>query len=163
MLIFIPMLILNSVSLLNSQKRADPAAMSTKAIEIMGMETGYKCTQADRDSPFLSHSLRAPRSRRPPGIRLIVSGVSRDTSWQVCNSPLLLDIRNAFRDLFYSRRLSRTCIIFCFVCPNLARPVLHIRGCFRSAPPRFLDKGPLSPRVLPYRKDRPDAITPLRT
>ncbi|KAF4578960.1 hypothetical protein EYR36_000769 [Pleurotus pulmonarius] len=24
----------------------------------------------------------APRSRRPPGIRLIVSGVSRDTSWQ---------------------------------------------------------------------------------
>jgi len=28
---------------------------------------------------------RAPRSRRPPGIRLIVSGVSRDTSWQVRN------------------------------------------------------------------------------
>jgi arginine/serine-rich splicing factor 4/5/6 len=25
----------------------------------------------------------APRSRRPQGIRLIVSGVSRDTSWQV--------------------------------------------------------------------------------
>ncbi|KAF9052828.1 hypothetical protein BJ165DRAFT_805354 [Panaeolus papilionaceus] len=24
----------------------------------------------------------APRSRRPPGIRIIVSGVSRDTSWQ---------------------------------------------------------------------------------
>jgi hypothetical protein len=24
-----------------------------------------------------------PRSRRPPGIRLIVSGISRDTSWQV--------------------------------------------------------------------------------
>ncbi|KZT26643.1 RNA-binding domain-containing protein [Neolentinus lepideus HHB14362 ss-1] len=24
----------------------------------------------------------APRSRRPPGIRLIVSGISRDTSWQ---------------------------------------------------------------------------------
>ncbi|KAF9500585.1 hypothetical protein BDN71DRAFT_1571783 [Pleurotus eryngii] len=33
----------------------------------------------DRHGPF-SHS--APRSRRPPGIRLIVSGVSRDTSWQ---------------------------------------------------------------------------------
>jgi len=30
----------------------------------------------------------APRSRRPPGIRLIVSGVSRDTSWQVRDSPL---------------------------------------------------------------------------
>jgi hypothetical protein len=29
--------------------------------------------------------LRAPRSRRPVGIRLIVSGVSRDTSWQVRN------------------------------------------------------------------------------
>jgi splicing factor, arginine/serine-rich 4/5/6 len=24
-----------------------------------------------------------PRARRPPGIRLIVTGVSRDTSWQV--------------------------------------------------------------------------------
>lgn len=28
----------------------------------------------------------APRSRRPQGIRLIVSGVSRDTSWQVRKS-----------------------------------------------------------------------------
>ncbi|KAG6854714.1 hypothetical protein C0991_002427 [Blastosporella zonata] len=27
-------------------------------------------------------SYGAPRSRRPPGIRLLVSGVSRDTSWQ---------------------------------------------------------------------------------
>lgn len=27
---------------------------------------------------------RAPRGRRPPGYRLTVSGVSRDTSWQVC-------------------------------------------------------------------------------
>jgi hypothetical protein len=33
------------------------------------------------DPTILSFS--APRSRRPPGIRLIVSGVSRDTSWQV--------------------------------------------------------------------------------
>ncbi|KAH7911410.1 hypothetical protein BJ138DRAFT_1113228 [Hygrophoropsis aurantiaca] len=37
----------------------------------------------------------AARSRRPPGIRLIVSGISRDTSWQVRSSPglrYLLDI-----------------------------------------------------------------------
>ena len=27
---------------------------------------------------------RAARARRPPGHRLIVSGISRDTSWQVC-------------------------------------------------------------------------------
>ena len=26
---------------------------------------------------------RAPRGRRPPGYRLVVSGISRDTSWQV--------------------------------------------------------------------------------
>lgn len=26
---------------------------------------------------------RAPRARRPPGYRVIVSGISRDTSWQV--------------------------------------------------------------------------------
>jgi hypothetical protein len=25
----------------------------------------------------------SPRARRPPGIRLVVTGVSRDTSWQV--------------------------------------------------------------------------------
>lgn len=29
---------------------------------------------------------RAPRARRPPGIRLVVSGISRDTSWQVRSS-----------------------------------------------------------------------------
>lgn len=31
---------------------------------------------------------RAPRARRPPGHRLIVSGISRDTSWQVWFSSL---------------------------------------------------------------------------
>ena len=39
-----------------------------------------------RDAYIISKnclSCRAPRSRRPPGIRLIVTGVSRDTSWQV--------------------------------------------------------------------------------
>lgn len=30
-----------------------------------------------------SFFLYSPRARRPPGIRLIVTGVSRDTSWQV--------------------------------------------------------------------------------
>ena len=24
------------------------------------------------------------RARRPPGIRIVVTGISRDTSWQVC-------------------------------------------------------------------------------
>lgn len=37
----------------------------------------------------------APRSRRPPGIRLIVSGVSRDTSWQVrLFLPLLIVVKS---------------------------------------------------------------------
>lgn len=40
---------------------------------------------------------RAPRARRPPGHRLIVSGISRDTSWQVCFSHLLHLIKRAFR------------------------------------------------------------------
>ncbi|EKM55324.1 uncharacterized protein PHACADRAFT_255864 [Phanerochaete carnosa HHB-10118-sp] len=30
---------------------------------------------------------RPPRTRRPPGHRLVVSGISRDTSWQVCVFP----------------------------------------------------------------------------
>lgn len=30
---------------------------------------------------------RAVRARRPPGYRLVVSGISRDTSWQVWISP----------------------------------------------------------------------------
>lgn len=30
---------------------------------------------------------RAPRARRPPGFRLVVSGISRDTSWQVWLFP----------------------------------------------------------------------------
>ncbi|KAF8077773.1 hypothetical protein FPV67DRAFT_1557232 [Lyophyllum atratum] len=35
-----------------------------------------------RRDAYEERSHGAPRSRRPPGIRLIVSGVSRDTSWQ---------------------------------------------------------------------------------
>ncbi|KAG5645085.1 hypothetical protein DXG03_007176 [Asterophora parasitica] len=35
-----------------------------------------------RRDPYEDRSHGAPRSRRPPGIRLLVSGVSRDTSWQ---------------------------------------------------------------------------------
>jgi len=35
-----------------------------------------------RREPYEDRNHGAPRSRRPPGIRLIVSGVSRDTSWQ---------------------------------------------------------------------------------
>ncbi|KAM6500437.1 hypothetical protein JOM56_003451 [Amanita muscaria] len=35
-----------------------------------------------RDAYEGERSHGAPRSRRPPGIRLIVSGISRDTSWQ---------------------------------------------------------------------------------
>lgn len=31
---------------------------------------------------------RAPRARRPPGHRVIVSGISRDTSWQVWTPTL---------------------------------------------------------------------------
>ncbi|KAJ6531236.1 hypothetical protein B0H19DRAFT_1190880 [Mycena capillaripes] len=47
----------------------------------------------------------APRSRRPPGIRLIVSGISRDTSWQdlkdfgrEAGSVSFADIDRDFRD-----------------------------------------------------------------
>ncbi|KNZ78468.1 Serine/arginine-rich splicing factor 4 [Termitomyces sp. J132] len=35
-----------------------------------------------RREPYDDRGYGAPRSRRPPGIRLLVTGVSRDTSWQ---------------------------------------------------------------------------------
>ncbi|KAG6862062.1 hypothetical protein C0995_007192 [Termitomyces sp. Mi166 len=35
-----------------------------------------------RRDPYDDRGYGAPRSRRPPGIRLLVTGVSRDTSWQ---------------------------------------------------------------------------------
>ncbi|KAJ7286297.1 hypothetical protein C8J57DRAFT_1664273 [Mycena rebaudengoi] len=56
----------------------------------------------------------APRSRRPPGIRLIVSGISRDTSWQdlkdfgrEAGSVSFADIDRDFRDQGILEYLSR--------------------------------------------------------
>jgi hypothetical protein len=42
---------------------------------------------------FFHHAIwsSGPRSRRPPGVRLVVSGISRDTSWQVRIFFLVLD------------------------------------------------------------------------
>ncbi|KAJ3515733.1 hypothetical protein NLJ89_g1577 [Agrocybe chaxingu] len=42
----------------------------------------HDCLSLNFDFPMLMPRRSGPRSRRPPGIRLIVSGVSRDTSWQ---------------------------------------------------------------------------------
>ncbi|KAJ7256465.1 hypothetical protein B0H12DRAFT_509940 [Mycena haematopus] len=59
-------------------------------------------------------SYGAPRSRRPPGIRLIVSGISRDTSWQdlkdfgrEAGSVSFADIDRDFRDQGVLEYLSR--------------------------------------------------------
>ncbi|KAJ6502082.1 hypothetical protein C8R45DRAFT_1051240 [Mycena sanguinolenta] len=59
-------------------------------------------------------SFGAPRSRRPPGIRLIVSGISRDTSWQdlkdfgrEAGSVSFADIDRDFRDQGVLEYLSR--------------------------------------------------------
>ncbi|KAG6898279.1 hypothetical protein C0992_000724 [Termitomyces sp. T32_za158] len=50
---------------------------------------------------FLFGTCRAPRSRRPPGIRLLVTGVSRDTSWQVRTPPSLAAVPfGTYRTLF---------------------------------------------------------------
>jgi hypothetical protein len=51
----------------------------------MKRDTGtcFYCRQACT-SDMLIFLLSAPvRARRPPGIRIVVSGISRDTSWQV--------------------------------------------------------------------------------
>ena len=70
--------ILKKVSLSNLQKKAVLGVKFTKT-EATGMLV--RRTMAIFSLSFDS----APRSRRPQVIRLIVSGVSRDTSWQVRN------------------------------------------------------------------------------
>jgi hypothetical protein len=71
--------VISLVLLLNLLKKAVLVATYTKGTGDMGMVEDVGRTIADE---FVSTS-SAPRTRRPPGYRLIVSGVSRDTSWQV--------------------------------------------------------------------------------
>ena len=67
--------------------------MFMTAREVTGMMKGIHWSIAN-------HIFSAPRSRRPPGIRLIVSGVSRDTSWQVGGFPRSLPALGGRLELF---------------------------------------------------------------
>lgn len=64
--------------LLNSPR--SPVLVVTLTTTDMGIRKSFKGKYRE----ICSWNSSAPvRARRPPGIRLVVSGISRDTSWQV--------------------------------------------------------------------------------
>ncbi|KAG6833650.1 hypothetical protein H0H87_002846 [Tephrocybe sp. NHM501043] len=69
-----------------SSKDAEDAVQNLNGKSFMGATIVVefaKESRPRREHPYDNErSHGAPRSRRPPGIRLLVSGVSRDTSWQ---------------------------------------------------------------------------------
>lgn len=152
MFMFIPLLMLTSVSLLNSQKRADLAGMSTKAIEIMGMETGYKCTQADRDPPLslpFSQSTTVAQATRHPPHRFRRFSRHQLAGMQLFPPP---GYSRCFSGpLFFTAAPENLhCIFALFVLTLRATcAFLYIRGSFRPAPPAFWTKDLFPPRVLP--------------
>jgi len=68
-----------------SSKDAEDAVHNFNGKPFMGVNIVVEFAKESRPRRDVYEGERnhgAPRSRRPPGIRLIVSGVSRDTSWQ---------------------------------------------------------------------------------
>ncbi|KAG5636408.1 hypothetical protein H0H81_008148 [Sphagnurus paluster] len=67
-----------------NSKDAEDAVQNLNGKPFMGTTIVVEFAKESRPrrEPYEDRNHGAPRSRRPPGIRLIVSGVSRDTSWQ---------------------------------------------------------------------------------
>ncbi|KAF8234882.1 hypothetical protein L208DRAFT_797948 [Tricholoma matsutake] len=65
-------------------KDADDAVQNLNGKPFMGANIVVEFAKESRPrrEHYEERNYGAPRSRRPPGIRIIVSGVSRDTSWQ---------------------------------------------------------------------------------
>ncbi|KAH8099591.1 hypothetical protein BXZ70DRAFT_894790 [Cristinia sonorae] len=66
-----------------SSRDAEDAVHHFNGKPFMGTNIVVEFAKEGRPRPRdVYESDRAPRARRPPGFRLIVSGISRDTSWQ---------------------------------------------------------------------------------
>lgn len=63
-----------------------------------------------------------PPSRRPPGFRVVVTGISRDTSWQVRNLVYL-----AFNDTNFDPCITGGELLFSLQCSVLLHKVLSLK------------------------------------
>ncbi|KAK7038107.1 hypothetical protein R3P38DRAFT_2904476 [Favolaschia claudopus] len=98
-------------------KDAEDAVTNFNGKNFMGQNIVVEFAKESRPrrEPYDSdRSYGAPRSRRPPGIRVIVSGLSRDTSWQdlkdfgrTIGSVSFADIDRDYRDQGILEYLSR--------------------------------------------------------
>ncbi|CCM04711.1 uncharacterized protein FIBRA_06898 [Fibroporia radiculosa] len=65
-----------------SSRDADDAVRDFNGKAFMGANIVVEFAKESRPRREVFEPERAPRARRPPGFRLVVSGISRDTSWQ---------------------------------------------------------------------------------
>ncbi|KAI0690586.1 hypothetical protein BC835DRAFT_1280690 [Cytidiella melzeri] len=65
-----------------SARDAEDAVQTFNGKSFMGANIVVEFAKESRPRRDVYETERAPRARRPPGHRLIVSGISRDTSWQ---------------------------------------------------------------------------------
>ncbi|KAI0317465.1 hypothetical protein OF83DRAFT_1121268 [Amylostereum chailletii] len=68
----------------DSSRDAEDALQQFNGKSFMGSSIVVEFAKESRPrrEPYVDDRYGAPRARRPPGIRIIVSGISRDTSWQ---------------------------------------------------------------------------------
>ncbi|OBZ69258.1 Pre-mRNA-splicing factor srp2 [Grifola frondosa] len=65
-----------------SSRDAEDAVHHFNGKAFLGANIVVEFAKESRPRRDVYEADRAPRSRRPPGFRLVVSGISRDTSWQ---------------------------------------------------------------------------------
>ncbi|KAJ3524631.1 hypothetical protein NM688_g8529 [Phlebia brevispora] len=65
-----------------SSRDAEDAVHNFNGKSFMGANIVVEFAKESRPRRDVYEADRAPRARRPPGYRLVVSGISRDTSWQ---------------------------------------------------------------------------------
>ncbi|KAF9817830.1 hypothetical protein IEO21_03172 [Rhodonia placenta] len=65
-----------------SSRDAEDAVHHFNGKTFMGANIVVEFAKESRPRRDVYEAERAPRARRPPGFRLVVSGISRDTSWQ---------------------------------------------------------------------------------
>jgi hypothetical protein len=85
-------------SLLTALSSSLPAKIVAAVVTLKGDIMPYKCLLAHHPKRMRMYIFRPrrddrerrgpPLGRRPPGFRIFISGLSRDTSWQVCISRI---------------------------------------------------------------------------
>lgn len=102
-----------------SSRDAEDALHHFNGKSFMGTNIVVEFAKESRPRREVHDVDRAPRFRRPPGFRLVVSGISRDTSWQVGAHSITSPSRKMVYMSPRSRSRTRTCpqygtIFICF-------------------------------------------------